>query len=99
MASLIMTQQSDLYTRREVGTFGEKTFIYNCTQDENLPTCAPSGFEPPAYHIPGHQHWLVHHGLTNSATKRGHVSKRGKQKRTQKRTLLSNSSSQKGGKY
>ena len=31
MASLIRTRLSDLCTRREVGTFGEETFGYNCT--------------------------------------------------------------------
>ena len=40
-------------------------------QDENLPTCAPSGLEPPTYHILGRQHCSVHHGLNNSATKAG----------------------------
>ena len=40
-------------------------------QDENLPTCVTSGLKPPTYHILVHQHWLVHHGLNNSATKAG----------------------------
>ena len=40
-------------------------------QDENLPTCALPGLEPPAYHILGCQHGLVHHGVNNSATKAG----------------------------
>ena len=31
MASLIRMRLSDLCTRREVGTFGEETFEYNCT--------------------------------------------------------------------
>ena len=30
MASWIRTRLSDLCTRREVGTFGEETFGYNC---------------------------------------------------------------------
>ena len=66
MASLIRTRLSDLSTRGEVGTFGEETF-----GDENLPTCAPSGLEPPTYHILGRQHCLVQDGLNNSVTKAG----------------------------
>ena len=31
MASLIRMRLSDLCTRREVGTFGEETFGYDCT--------------------------------------------------------------------
>ena len=42
-------------------------------QDENLPTCAPSGLEPPTYHILGRQRCSVHHGLNNSATKTGNT--------------------------
>ena len=38
-------------------------------QDENLPSCAPSGLKPSTYCILGLQHWLVHHGLTNSASR------------------------------
>ena len=83
MSSLIRTQLSDLCMRREEGTFGEETFGYNCTQDENLPTCTPSGLEPPTYHILGLQHCSVHHGLNNSATKAGslvHIFRKGSQK-------------------
>ena len=57
MASLIRTRLSDLCT--------------TVPPDENLPTCVPSGLEPPTYHILGCQHCLVHHGLTNLATKAG----------------------------
>ena len=60
------------HTRREVGTFGEETLGTTVPQDENLPTCEPSGLEPPTYHILGRQHRLVHHGLNNLATKDGH---------------------------
>ena len=42
-------------------------------QDENLPTCALSGLEPPTYHILGRQHCSVHHGLNNSASKAGSI--------------------------
>ena len=51
MASLIRTRQSDLFvvrSRKPLGT--------SVPQDENLSTCAPSGLEPPTYHILGHQH-------------------------------------------
>ena len=68
MASLIRTRLSDLCTRREVGTFGEETWGTTVPKDENLPTCAPSGLEPPTYHILGRQHCSVHQGLNNSAT-------------------------------
>ena len=71
MASLIRTRLKDVCTRLELGTFGKETFGYNCTPGWKPPTCAPSGLEPPTYHILGRQHWLVHHGLNKSATKEG----------------------------
>ena len=43
------------YTRRELGTLGEKTLCTTVPQ-ESLPTCALSGLEPPTYHILGCQH-------------------------------------------
>ena len=51
MAFLIGTWLSDLCTRREIGTFSEETFGYN--QDENLPTCAPSGSQTTDVPHPG----------------------------------------------
>ena len=56
MDSLIRTRLSDLRTGREVGTFGEKTFGYSCTQDQNLLTYATLVPEPPTYNILGRQH-------------------------------------------
>ena len=65
MASLIRTRLSDLCTPREVGTLARKLFCTTVPQDENLPTCAPSGLEPhpgasalistPRSKQPGHQ--------------------------------------------
>ena len=38
-------------------------------QDENLRTFVSLGLKPPMYHILQGQNLLLHHGLTNSATK------------------------------
>ena len=43
-------------TGREEGTSYEETFGTAVPQDENLPTCDPSGLKPPTYHILGRQH-------------------------------------------
>ena len=50
------TRLSDIGTWREVGTFDKEPLGTTVPQDENVPTCAPSGLEPPTYHILGLQH-------------------------------------------
>ena len=69
MASLIKTQQSDLFATRSRHFRRGNLWDTTVPQEENLPSCAPSGLKPKTFHILGLQHRLVHHGLTNSATK------------------------------
>ena len=51
MASWIRMRLSDLYMQLSV----RKPLGTAVPQDENLPTCAPSGLEPPTYQILGRQ--------------------------------------------
>ena len=56
MTSLIRTRLSDLFTREKKALSARKPLGLTLPQDENLPTCAPSGLEPPTYQILGRQH-------------------------------------------
>ena len=56
MASMIRMWLSDLYTMRCRHFRRGKPLGATVPQDENIPTCAPSGLEPPTYHILRRQH-------------------------------------------
>ena len=53
ISSLIRTWQSDSFVMRSRHFSGRKPLGTAVPYEENLPTCALSGHEPPTYHILG----------------------------------------------